>query len=385
MKRQLRTIPVVVCIAAFFSTHPASAQSGAADMLKGGTSDANTLLNGYLGPVAKAFGSGLNSGWYNTAKPHGTGGFDVTMSFNLAFAPAADQSYSITGMNVIKPTGSETTAPSIFGPNDKDGPNVNIYQPNPNYGITPGASKDTATGNFNLPKGTGVNFFPVPTAQISVGVYKNTEVMLRLIPQISAGGFSTGLWGFGVKHDFKQWIPGIKEMPFDLSGLFGFTSFNASYAFSPPNNLNPDVPNGTTSGNTINTNTAAYDNQKLAITSTAWTVQAIISKKLLFFTPYLGVGYGYSNTEIKMAGNYPYTEFITSGTPLTNPNYGKKEVKVVTDPVTISGNASSFRATLGFRLKLTLLTIHADYTLAAYNVATLGVGLNLQSIVPFKM
>ena len=38
------------------------------------------LIEAYFTPMAESFGAGLNSGWYNTAKPHSLGGFDLTFT-----------------------------------------------------------------------------------------------------------------------------------------------------------------------------------------------------------------------------------------------------------------------------------------------------------------
>ena len=45
--------------------------------------DTEKLVEGYMSPVGKWFGSGLNAGWYNTAKPHQFPGFDVTAGFHV--------------------------------------------------------------------------------------------------------------------------------------------------------------------------------------------------------------------------------------------------------------------------------------------------------------
>ena len=46
------------------------AQSDFEQLIKGGKDDANYLAKGYVSPMLKAIGTGLNQGWYNTAKPH---------------------------------------------------------------------------------------------------------------------------------------------------------------------------------------------------------------------------------------------------------------------------------------------------------------------------
>jgi len=44
---------------------------------------ARNLIEGYIGPFGNSVGAGINNGWYNTAKPHKLGGFDVTVTANL--------------------------------------------------------------------------------------------------------------------------------------------------------------------------------------------------------------------------------------------------------------------------------------------------------------
>lgn len=390
--KTIRQLAVAAALSSF--TLQSMAQGDAAQLIKAGTADVNTLMNGYMSPLMKSFGAGLNSGWFQTAKPHGIGGFDLTFSLNVPFAPTADQSYDVTNFNALKldpSSAGTTTAPSIFG-EQKDGPLMNIMATNPLHtrfastfpGMTNPYNQDTAITSLTLPQGLGSNMFLVPTAQFSIGVGFGTEVGIRFIPTMGSGDVSTGLFGFAIKHDFKQWIPGIKEMPFDLSAMFGYTGFNFENKFTGTSALKAETgadirPDG--SGN-------AYDNQKITFDSKAWTTNVIISKKLGPLTPYLGVGYQRSNTTLKMAGDYPITMINESYDPAAAPgsaNSYVKKIDVISDPISIEGALGGFRANVGFRLKLLLLTIHGDYTFANYNVASVGVGLNLQSIVPFKL
>ncbi len=389
MKKQL--IIAGACLSAMLaSTTHSFAQGGAGDLLKGGITDANTLMNGYFGPILKSFGAGLNGGWYNTAKPHGTGGFDITLGATLTFAPPADETFGITNFKSLRPLNGATTAPSIFGSDDKNKvPTLELRTSNPAYeyaqknGLpTTGMSPDTSVGTFNTPVGLGSNMFGVPFAQVAIGIYKNTEVMIRFVPTTKADKFEVGLWGFGVKHDIKQWIPVIKEQKiWDLSAMFGYTSFSSKLGLDE---VKPDVDYGTTTGNTTNTNVKP-DNGSIEMTSSAWNIQILTSAKLLFFTPYMGLGFQHASTDFKLKGQFPYTQYkaIDQNDPSS---IGKKEVVLTPkDAVSLNGTTSGFRATFGARFKFLILTIHGDYTFAEYNMATIGVGLNLQSIVPFKL
>lgn len=350
----------------------ANAQEDMSSFFKTGITDAEKLLNAYTSPLLKSLSAGVNSGWFNTAKPHGAGGFDITISPNVAFIPDADKSFDVTSLGLSNNTrlkGSQKTSPT-FGGETTEGPEVGIY------GRFLG--QDTLLNSLKLPQGTGAPFLPaIPTAQLAVGVGFNTEVAVRFFPKIKTGGFEAGLFGFAVKHDFKQWIPGMKDLPFDLSAMFGYTSMSASYTTDA---LEADQP----SSSVENPNPNKVYEQTVELTSKGYTFNVLISKKLSFFTPYLGLGFQSAKTTLDFKGEYPITEFNTAFNP-SDPNSRIKVVREYKDPVALEGTLSGLRATGGFRLKLAVLTIHADYTMAKYNVASVGIGINIQSIAPFKL
>ncbi len=60
---------------------------------------------------------------------------------------------------------------------------------------------------------------------------------------------------------------------------------------------------------------------------------------------------------------------------------------IAKDPVTIEGKVTGLRINPGFRLKLLVLTVGYDYSFNTYgyNLHNVSVGLNLQSIAPFKL
>jgi hypothetical protein len=382
-----RPLTIVAVVAGF--TQNALAQGNAAELMKAGKADANKLANAYFSPALTAFGLGLNGGWFNTAKVHGIGGFDITICGNVPFAPSAQQSYNVndlglTNVSLVDPN-SDGVAPTIFGA-AKSGPDVYLHTANPAYG-QPGQPKEIGVDTFALPQGIGANFAPVPTAQLTVGVGYGTEVGVRFMPKLNLGGFGMGLWGFAVKHDFKQWIPGIKEMPFDLSAMFGFTKLNTGYKLSNDDKLTPETGSDIYDPNP----NRSYNDQSFEFISTSWTTNVIISKKLGPFTPYLGLGYQASKTNLNILGDFPITsvnEQYDPTAPAGSNESKTKKIEVLSDPISIastSSNTNGFRATAGFRLKLAVLTIHGDYTFSKYNMATVGIGLNLQSIVPFSM
>ena len=104
--------------------------------------------------------------------------------------------------------------------------------------------------------------------QLGIGIYKNTDLKLRWIPTVDVGDDGEfNLFGFGVMHDVKQHIPGLKNVPFDLSALIGYTKMSLDYNLANATaNNSPDASLSTQNG-------------KSSFEARAWTIQGIISKK----------------------------------------------------------------------------------------------------------
>ncbi len=362
------TLAAVLSISVF-AGKSSFAQEDVAKMIQAGAADASKLVDAYISPFAKGFGAGLNGGWYNTAKPHGLGRFDVTVCLNAAFIPDADKVYDATKLGFQKLTIKAGTGPNgqtIAG--DLIPTNNAIFQLRADDPTTPTVDEnETVVTEFDAPPGTGLAYSGAPTAQISIGLIKHTELMIRYMPTIALGDAGdVGLFGFGVKHDFKQWIPGISKMPFDLSAYFGYTKFDLSLGLALPAESGVNNQTG---------NTSTYKNQALGMTTTATTFGAIISKKLAILTVYGGLNYQMSKTSVSMSGDYPLTVIETRPTDI---NFGQKVVSKITDPVAFDvEGANGVNATIGARLKLLILTFQGSYTFAKYPLATVGVGLNI--------
>lgn len=323
----------------------ALAQDGLGDLLKGSAADAKYLAEGYVTPMMRAFGYGMNQGWYNTAKPHKFPGFDLTLSVNPVMIPSSAKVFEVdntrlnnmyldkdvNGVNV-SPTG-KGNIPTFFG-SDK--------------GLAHFSPKNGATfSGFSSPSGIDFNMLPLPTLNLGIGLPKGTDLKLRFIPNIDlnkvSGGEVTGkfgLFGIGVMHDIKQWIPGIKQLPFDLSGFVGYTKTTLDVG------ITEGGPNG-----------------KGEFTCSATTIQVLISKKISVLTPYAGVGYNTATTKLNVKGQY---DLNGNG---NSTDTGEK------DPVAISVDSTGPRITGGLRLKFGPITFHGDYTLAKYKSASVGFGI----------
>jgi hypothetical protein len=329
------------------------------DFLKSAPTDGAKYLQAYISPWANAFGSGLNGGWYNTAKPHKLGGFDITAGFSLGMVPSSDGTFDLSTIGLSSAMTATGKASTISGPKTA-GPAMS-YKVN---GVT--------LASFNAAPGTNWKMIPVPTAQIGIGLPLGTEFKARFIPKISIQNGDVSLWGIGLVHSIMQYLPGNKLLPFDVSLFGGYTKLEGN----APLNLKPDLTVAQAYTTPFNTATA-FTNQNVNINVTALNVSAIASLNLPVITFYGGLGYCKTKTAMNFEGDFPTPVLVA--TPLPHAEYNNSGVKTGKDfPSMNIENFSGMRANIGFRIKLAVITIHADYTKAQYNVFSTGLGISFR-------
>lgn len=362
MKRKLSLIFALSGF--FFFSKQANAQSDIANLFKGGVDDLNTIVEGYMRPAGQGFAAGLGTNWYNTAETHKVLGFDLTVGVNGAFAPKADQTFDISTLKNLTPTLSGVDrAPSFAG--SEGGVELQLKD---NNGRT--ISKFTTPGGFS-------KIVPSPSLQLGLGLPLGNELSVRLIPTVNAEGFKGNLWGVGLKHNVKQWIPGVKLLPFDAAAFVGYTKFNLDYSFAEGDRITPDKlfsqgVNYEYENAAYNTKAPDYTGQGFKIEASALTANVIVSKKLAFFTPYLGVGVTSTKFDLSFAGIYPVAGDV-------NTSNGNVKVKILENPIKASYSEVMPGATVGFRLKmLMMMAFHAQYTVQKYPTASVGFGINFR-------
>lgn len=365
-------IPFVVALSSWIPNLTQAQDLDFRDILAGGD-DAALYLQDYISPFMKGFGYGMSNGWYNTAKPHRLLGFDITANVNVAFVPDKDLLFDFEGFNSLAIENGPSELPTIFGPKSSSDLLFNtqstVTYPDPDpasptFGelIT---SEEIISGGFPAPDGVdleeeiGSSFVPVPIVQVGVGLIKNTELKLRFLPTVTTDDFEFKFFGIGVMHDFKQWTPGISHLPFDASVFIGYTRLKAETQF------NDDV-------------VLSGSNQAAGYEVKSLTLQIIASKKLSILTIYGGFGFTRTNSSLKLTGNYIVdgeTDIILQDGSVSTVTSSYELPK---DPISLNFNSSGPRATIGARVKLLVLTIHADYTVQEYNTLTAGIGVSIR-------
>ncbi|MEO9871892.1 DUF6588 family protein [Ekhidna sp.] len=356
MKNFTTKILTLVLVGLFVVNHSAKSQDFGA-IFQGGTEDANLYLQKYAEPIMFSFNNGLGGGWYNTAKPHKLLGFDLTASINIANIPNEDRKFNFNDVswNDLELLDGSPSLPTAVGGSTTSRLRIpigtEVIDPVTGNSITYRQNQD-----FDAPDGFDVEDlpiagFPVPTVQLGIGLPKNTDLKIRYASDFGAiddGSFT--LIGFGVMHDLKQWVPGLKQVPFDFSGFIGWTRLSAEF------NIDEGGPGDDFEADGI---------AKLTASST--TIQGVISKQIAILTPYLGVGYNIAGSSFNIDGDFTYRDSDT-GDEIT-----------VSDPVSLNfKGGSSPRINAGLRIKLLILTIHAEYTIQKYNTFTAGLGINIR-------
>ena len=317
MKKKLFTI---------FSVLMVSNSFGQQKILMSDIEQGEKLIEAYFTPMTGSFGSGLNSGWYNTAKPHSLGGFDLTFTLNTVIIPGSAKTFNIKNAGGDVFTSDESEASTILGSSDAT---TMTYQNGSNGSGVLGV-------NFEMPGGFKTPAIPLPMIQAGIGLIKNTAIDIRYMPMLNVGdNINVNLFGVGVKHDLLQWIPGIGDaIPMSLSLQGGYTSLNTELKIA---------------------------GQEVSLKTNATTINLVASKKLLMLTGYIGLGYNSATTTFATDAN-----FDLGGIQF--------EEKIDVD---FESN-KNLRTNIGLRLNMTVVTIQADYTFAEYPTATLGLGVSLR-------
>jgi len=318
-----------------------SAQQDVGSLFVSGPADATKLINAYFDPLYKGLGLGLTDGWTNTAKSKGFLKFDVRVSASASFVPQAGRSYDVNtlGLGNIKPApGASSIGPTAFG-DDHEGGKMQIY-----------TSSGTPTGKFfNLPQGVGFHVVPALQIQATLGLPKNIDVTLRAMPKIKLGSDlgSLSMIGFGAKVELLPLFMGStteKLFPVDVAIAGGFTQYKY------------DLP--------LDINNTGNSNQRIDAKFNGVNFDAIVSKKILFFTPFASVGYQTSNTNLKALGTYQFTDGGTNATYV--------------DPVAVKQtDIDGVRGSLGFQLKFGFFKFYTSYTQAKYSVVNAGFGFGM--------
>jgi len=366
--KKILSISTVLISLLLMATSAKAQVNNVGELLRSGVEDSNLLLENYLKPYTNGFGANLNTGWNNSASPYKTLGFDIRVNAAFAVIPSSDDFFNIAELEPqfqqIELLSSSGITPTVAGESDDRAVIGRMY-------TNPSTGQQEELFSFELPDGTGFGYAPTPMVQATVGLIKDTDVSLRLVPTVSTPSVDgqASLFGFGAKHGLNQWIPGGALLPVDLSVQFGYTKFS----FDVQTDVQPET--GSDIYNSYDP--SEWKNQEVALESSGYTANLLVGKSLPILSVFAGVGFQSSTTDVSANGSYPVTVPNEEYSPTTNPR--PKTIEAVVDPLSISIDGSnSVHALAGFRVRLGFIAVSGSYTLSDYPVANVGVGLSFR-------
>lgn len=294
----------------------------------------------YVKPLVTAFGTTMNTGLFNTAKVLKPFTFGLNVNMMAAFVPKEDETFlptrpelfienPVTGDDIYlyeEPT--EETA-TIFGDEGV------LIEHNNSLDNIPGMQSATSELDIQMPNGANLPAVPFLMPQFNLGLPFGNEIMVRGFPKVEINKDIGDLsfWGVGIKHSVSQYIPLI---PIDIAVQTAYQNLNIG-----------DI-----------------------LTFTNFNANLEVSKKLLMWTLYTGVGY--DKTNVAADYTYEYTTLVEDenvpGMYVTTTS--EQNIKFDVD------GENELRATAGFRYSFLLLKLYADYTISKYSVFNAGIGVS---------
>lgn len=329
LRKCIKTFLVLVL---WIASESSFAQDDLSDFLLANTEDATVLATEYIEPLVKGFGFAANNGWYNTAKAH-TMGFDLMLTVTEAYIPDRDDFYNFLehqyqDLELISP--ADNLVPRVFGPEDI----------NPRYRIPSTGETFSGPSGNSLEEEFGYKALFFPMVQLGVGVIPNTDIKVRFMPLLEFDeDFEARMWGVGLLHQLNDYFPSGDELLVDISVFGGYTNVKTEIELH-------DTFDG--------------KDQVGAQSLRSLTLEGLISYDLSVFTFYGGLGYNQITADLDVLGEYE-----------VRPN------QILVDPIQATNRYSNFKATVGLRIKLSIFTLHGEYSYNKYNLLTAGFGINV--------
>lgn len=318
------------------------AQNGITRLLSTGLEDAETFADSYLSPGNDAVAQGLSNGWFNSAKAKQLGGFEVSLIGSVSLVSDDQQEFLLDEADYslleFQNGPSSQMVGNALGENN---PDVGVKAVFENNGITEEV-------DFKLPQGladSNVNFVPGAMIQGSVGLISGFEIKGRYLPEVESDDVNIKLYGVGLKHEFTKWLPLNELFPLHISGFIGYTKFDGSLKVE----------------NNFIANSAQ---QRIDSELDSWNYAALVSTKLPVINFYGSIGMIETSSSSDLVGTYQIDEGPLAG-------------ESVEDPISISSDASSVQATLGFKLKLAFFKINGQYSFQEYDTVSLGLNFGI--------
>ncbi len=331
------------------------------EVFEGGIHDGRLLIEHYVRPWQDAFAADLNAGWYYTATAHELGGVDVMMAGNVTVVPQSARLFDLAaiGLDTLQVGGGSSLAPTVAG-EAVEGPELHYTE---TYN---GTSVDVA--RFRSPAGTGTSTVYTPMLQVGLGLPAGTDIKARfMIPvDVPRSNARMSLIGFGAKHDIKQWLKGIEDLPLGVAFFAGYTHMQIYSGFrEEPDDytyMEDHLP-------------AHFSAQEIRSVIQGYTFDLIFSSDLKYINAYAAVGYARSWARLQIKGNIPV--------PVFDPTINTEKAVYLDDhvyrvPDTEYNLSGGVKVSAGMRFDYSIFALHAGYAWSGTSIYSLALGITFR-------
>ena len=303
-----------------------------------GKDDAEKILKEYIAPAPKLIGLVMADGWYFTAQPLKRGAWNIQLNTSTVIGDVKDASYDLSKLNLQNTaTPNGVITPTLFG-----GPGI-IVENNKN------GKKLTLGDGFNEITPIDQTVLSLPNFQLNIGLRKNTEISLRGLPPINFAGVSVKTFGFGIKHDIKQWFPSISLSSFSLAVVANFNYFSFEKQLTPTSN----------SGFLVKPTDRIY-----GVTSLQYGGGIVFSKRIKLLTLMTGLRFDIVKGTGELKGTYNVYTPSSGGAGTDNPtNIGV---------LTLENSITRVGLNLGAKIKLGKFGVFLQAIVSNYSSVNFG-------------
>ncbi|MCT4589972.1 MAG: hypothetical protein N4A71_19255 [Carboxylicivirga sp.] len=293
------------------------AQKGVLSILNASPTDAKILGEGYLAPYSDMIASSLLSGWNTTARIQRFGKLNLSLGATYTMVPNGSQNFEVADLKTVQ-LKEGSTVPTMAGAGKTS------------FMAVPGQIAE----DFTL-IGEEINAYVSPSFSFSVGLPYHTEFLARCTPTANKSDYDSYLmWGAGVKHSFKSYIPSLRRLPyFNAAILVNYSSLVHTI-------VNEKVING------------LIDTRAQALSG-----RMIVSADFPLIGFYGGAGVGEVSSDFNVKAD--------AGETITT-----KEVK-------ISNQTQIFDVVGGMKLNYGIFSVNMEYSTGIYSTFSLGLSCGL--------
>lgn len=331
-------IPQLIFLLLLCVMSNSNAQQNINELLAAGVADTQRFAEHYIAPASEGLVYGISNGWFNTAKSPRRFGFEISIVGNTSFIKDEKKSFNMVASDFenirFQDNSTNKIVPTVFGASSSE--TVVLTYDDPIFG-----NQEVSVA---LPGGIGSSessFVPTAFLQASFSPLKGTQLKARVAPKLAYQDAELNAFGVGIQQDLLSWLPAKKVLPIAVSGVIAYTNLKSEYDFSA-------------------TEVVEGNNQQMTLDANSMIYQLVVGTKLKIINFYGSIGHIRGVTKTKLLGTYKIVNGAVSSDEIVN-------------PISIKNKISGMRTTLGANLKLGFFGINADYTIAEYDSASLGI------------